>query len=162
MEASRRAEVFEARASLDDYRTAAVSLTAEVARTWFRLIEAELQTAVLAEQIDANQKILSLIEPRVATQQLRGVDLLRQEALVEATKEQRIEAEADAGILRNQLAVLTGRAPGCAPEAETLALADFPVVPLYSVMIRSLVHPDIDGWHENPRNVHGARYLSWR
>ena len=48
----------------------------------------------------------------MAAQQLRSVDLLRQEALVESTREDRIDAEADAAILRNQLAVLTGQAPG--------------------------------------------------
>ena len=43
--------------------------------------------------------------------------------------------------------------------AEIEGLRDFGVIPLYSVMIRSLVHPQILGWHTNPRNVHGARYL---
>ena len=44
-------------------------------------------------------------------------------------------------------------------QAEAAALALHPVVPLYSVTIRSLVHPRIDGWHDNPRNTHPARYL---
>ena len=46
-------------------------------------------------------------------------------------------------------------------EAEAVGLAEHPVVPLYAVTIRALVHPRIGGWHANPRNVHGARYLSW-
>ena len=46
-------------------------------------------------------------------------------------------------------------------DAEVVGLATFPVAPLYSVTIRALVNPRIGGWHENPRNVHGARYLSW-
>ena len=46
--------------------------------------------------------------------------------------------------------------------AETEGLREFGVIPLYSVMIRSLVHPRILGWHTNPRNVHGARYLHWK
>lgn len=44
-------------------------------------------------------------------------------------------------------------------EAQRTGLAEFPLVPLYSVVIRSLVRPDIRGWHTNPRNVHGSRYL---
>ena len=44
-------------------------------------------------------------------------------------------------------------------EAEAAALALHPVVPLYSVTIRSLVHPRIEGWHPNSRNTHPARYL---
>ena len=42
---------------------------------------------------------------------------------------------------------------------EVAGLAPVPVVPLYAVTIRSLVHPRITGWHPNPRNVHPARYL---
>ena len=42
---------------------------------------------------------------------------------------------------------------------EAAALALHPVVPLYSVTIRSLVQPRIEGWHVNARNTHPARYL---
>ncbi|MDE0348331.1 MAG: peptide ABC transporter substrate-binding protein [Gammaproteobacteria bacterium] len=47
-------------------------------------------------------------------------------------------------------------------EAEAIGLAEHPVTPLYAVTIRGLVNPRIGGWHANPRNVHGARYLYWR
>ena len=46
-------------------------------------------------------------------------------------------------------------------DAEAVGLAAYPVAPLYSVTNRALVNPRIGGWHENPRNVHGARYLRW-
>ena len=46
-------------------------------------------------------------------------------------------------------------------DAEVVGLAAYPVAPLYSLTIRALVNPQIGGWHENPRNVHGARYLNW-
>jgi NodT family efflux transporter outer membrane factor (OMF) lipoprotein len=144
LEAGRRAEVLEAWASLDDYHTAMVSLTAEVARTWYRLLEAELQVAVLDDQIVANEKILSLIEPRVAAQQLRSVDLLRQETLIESRREARIEAETDAQVLRNQLAVLTGRPPGGTEADEDPALADLPPLPATGVPIESVRRrPDV-------------------
>ena len=44
-------------------------------------------------------------------------------------------------------------------EAEAHALTLHPVVPLYSVAVRSLVRPNVEGWHANPRNTHPARYL---
>ena len=47
-------------------------------------------------------------------------------------------------------------------QAERAALDLAPVVPLYSVSIRSLVAPDVGGWHANPRDLHLARYLHWR
>ena len=46
-------------------------------------------------------------------------------------------------------------------DAEVVGLAAFPLAPLYSVTIRALVNPRIGGWLDNPRNVHGARYLRW-
>lgn len=63
----------------------------------------------------------------------------------------RAHAEAD---VRRRLALLR--------QAEAVALAQHPVTPLYAVMVRALVHPRVTGWHANPRNVHGARYLGWR
>ncbi|MCZ6656929.1 MAG: peptide ABC transporter substrate-binding protein [Gammaproteobacteria bacterium] len=47
-------------------------------------------------------------------------------------------------------------------EAERLVLPEYPVIPLYRVMIRRLVDPRLQGWHENPRDVHPARFLNWR
>ncbi|HEX7038268.1 MAG TPA: peptide ABC transporter substrate-binding protein [Pseudomonadales bacterium] len=47
-------------------------------------------------------------------------------------------------------------------DAEAIGIADFPVVPLYSVTVRRLVHPDLAGWYDNPRDAHPARFLHWR
>ena len=47
-------------------------------------------------------------------------------------------------------------------EAEAIGIVDYPVVPLYSVMVRRLVSPALDGWHDNPRDAHPARFLRWR
>ena len=47
-------------------------------------------------------------------------------------------------------------------QAESAALQLAPVVPLYSVSIRSLVAPNVGGWHPNHRDLHLARYLHWR
>src|SRR5690606_16851743 len=47
-------------------------------------------------------------------------------------------------------------------DAEAIGIADFPVVPLYSVTVRRLVHPDLAGWHDNARDAHPARFLRWR
>lgn len=46
-------------------------------------------------------------------------------------------------------------------DAEVVALAAFPLAPLYSMETCALVNPRISGWHENPRDLQGARYLSW-
>ncbi len=46
-------------------------------------------------------------------------------------------------------------------EAEALAMSEHPVVPLWTLAVKRLVHPDLKGWHENKRDVHPARFLSW-
>ncbi len=46
--------------------------------------------------------------------------------------------------------------------AEAIGIANYPVVPLYSVMVRRLVNPALAGWHDNPRDAHPARFLRWR
>lgn len=45
--------------------------------------------------------------------------------------------------------------------AEARAAPLYPVVPLYSVSVRRLVNPALRGWHENLRDIHPARYLSF-
>ena len=46
-------------------------------------------------------------------------------------------------------------------QAEVAALARQPVVPLYSVAVRSLVSPAVRGWRPNPRNAHPLRHLAF-
>ena len=47
-------------------------------------------------------------------------------------------------------------------DAEAVGSANFPVVPLYSVTVRRLVNPRLDGWIDNARDVHPARFLRLR
>jgi NodT family efflux transporter outer membrane factor (OMF) lipoprotein len=105
------AEQLRAAATFAEYRTAALTVSAEVTRTWFALAEARQQVELLDAQLDANQKILELLEARFGSGIVRGVDILRQRQLVEATREQRITAEAQVELLEHLLAVLLGRPP---------------------------------------------------
>ena len=45
-------------------------------------------------------------------------------------------------------------------EAEQIALADFPVMPLYFYAGRRLVSQRVTGWVDNPRGVHPSRFLT--
>ncbi len=105
------AERFRAEASLADYQTAALSLSAEITRTWYRLAEAASQVALLEEQVATNTNVLELLQVRFQAGMIQGVDVLRQRQLVEATREQHSDGMARLRVLEHQFAVLLGRAP---------------------------------------------------
>lgn len=106
-----QAERYRTEASRLDYRAAAVSLSAEITLTWYRLLAAGRQLALTQEQVETNENILKLIIARFGSGQIRGVDILRQKQLTEATREQQIVTELQIRVLENQLAVLLGTSP---------------------------------------------------
>ena len=105
------AERLRAEASLYDYQAAAITLTAEVTRNWFELAEANAQLNLVNEQIETNERVLSLLRNRFGSGQIRAVDILRQQQLLESTIEQKLNTEERIAILENSFAVLTGRVP---------------------------------------------------
>src|SRR5690606_20406380 len=82
------AERFLAEASYADYQAAALSLSAEVARAWFQLIAARSQRDLLVDQVETNEQVLELIQSRFGSGQISGVDVLRQQQLIESTREE--------------------------------------------------------------------------
>lgn len=130
------AERFRAEAGRADYEATALTLSAEVALVWYRLLEAESSLELLEDQIEANEKTLQSLMGRFRGGQVRSVDLLRQQQLLEATRERCIQAESDRAVLEHQLSVLMGRPaqkevgwtthqlPSLAPLPQTGAPAD--------------------------------------
>ena len=103
------AQRLRAKATAADYHDIALTLSAEVARTWFSLIEARAQLALLDEQLETNRTGLTLQESRFGLGQVRSADVLRQRQLVESTLEQAVVVRARVEILEHQLAVLLGQ-----------------------------------------------------
>lgn len=124
-----QAERLRAEATRADYQTAALSLSAEIARTWARLAEAQEQVALIDRQVETNRTVLQLIENRFRLGLVRAVDVLRQRQLVEATREQRVAADAQRRVLAHQLAVLLGRTPQEGPGLQPEALPALPPLP---------------------------------
>ncbi|NNE10568.1 MAG: efflux transporter outer membrane subunit [Gemmatimonadetes bacterium] len=121
------AERYRAGASRADYQAAALSLSAEIVTTWYRLAEAYSQFALVEEQIETNETVLTLLKNRFGTGQVRGVDILRQKRLVAARREQRGYALSRIAVLENRLDALTGRAPGS--REHRAPVADLPELP---------------------------------
>lgn len=106
-----QAEEYTSEAVFYDFRAAAVTISAEITNTWYQLITARRQLELIQEQIQTNEDIVKLIRARFAGGQIRAVDILRQEQLLESTRNQKIIYQTDLGILENRLAVLLGRPP---------------------------------------------------
>lgn len=123
------AEQYRAQATLFDYQTAAITLSAQIVQTWYRLADAQNQLMLVEEQIDTNLTVLELLNNRFKIGQIQSVDILRQQQLVEATREQRIIAEERVQILENQLAVLMGQSPQQKPDLNPDELPELTALP---------------------------------
>lgn len=106
------AEQYRFQADLYDFRTAAISLSGEIALAYFRLKATGVQLRLLQDQIETNEQVLKLIRARFDGGLVRGVDVLLQEQLIANTREQEIELELQEDLLKNQLALLLGQPPG--------------------------------------------------
>jgi NodT family efflux transporter outer membrane factor (OMF) lipoprotein len=102
---------FQQAARRADLKAAAITLTANVASTWYNLVEQRGQRRVLKEQIATNQRVLTIVRKRFARGQVRASDVLRQQRLLESTRQQREVVRSRIKVLKHQLLVLTGRSP---------------------------------------------------
>jgi len=116
-------------ATREDYMTAALSLAGEVTRVYYQLVETQSELALIRDQIRTNEKVLTLLETRFGSGQIRSVDILRQRQLLESTREQEINAEARREVLQHQLSVLLGNTPQGQPAAIEDDLPQLPPLP---------------------------------
>lgn len=126
IESQVEAAEFRQQAVLADYQTAALTLSAEITRAWYQLAQARMELDLVREQIDINNKVLTVLKQRFAAGQILSSDVLQQTQLLEATQEQAIVVESRIAVLKNRLAVLLGQPA----QAETaLPAAMLPVPP---------------------------------
>ena len=127
-----------------EYQTIALSLSAEIARTWFSLIEANAQYDLLQEQIKTNRTGLQLQESRFGLGLIRSADVLRQRQLLESTLEQSVVAELQIEVLEHQLAVLLGEMPQSATYQTGSVLPQLPPVPMAGLPLELIQRrPDV-------------------
>lgn len=110
--ALRQADTLAVMASRDDLRTAALTLSGEIAGAWISLSSTRQQLAVLAEQQRTNAAILSSLELRFANSLTSALDVLQQREAMAQTETVIFPLRAEAVRLENRLNLLLGRAPG--------------------------------------------------
>ncbi len=103
---------FEADASAADLRTAAITLSAEVATSWYQLVEQRAQLQLNDEQLDNNRQLLAVVEARFRSGQATASDIHRQRQLLAQTEGERTRIETQLATLTHRMAILLGEAPG--------------------------------------------------
>lgn len=96
-------------ASQEALNAAAISLSAEVAVTWYRLIDQQRQIELLKQQHRTDKKHLDAVTGRFRAGQITSTDLLQQRQKVEATLGEKALVESRLQQLKHQLALLSGQ-----------------------------------------------------
>lgn len=123
----RDAALLDATAGQQELQAAALTLSAQVATTWYQLIEQNGQARILEQQIQTNTQLLELIRLKVRTGQAGIADLLQQQQLIQTSRGELARLRSRAQVLGHQLAVLLGLPPDrpVAPGVDSL-----PALPL--------------------------------
>ena len=142
--AASKAAQYEIRASREDLEAVAVLLTAQVAETYYQIIEQQLQLSLLERQIKAGETLLELTELRFGYGEASVVDVFQQRQQLASTRSRVPIAKSSLRTLENRLHVQLGMAP----ERTSLKFAnDFPQLtdlPLTGVPIDLLKNrPDL-------------------
>jgi len=133
IEARVQAERLRAESTNLDFYSVALTLSADIAGTWFSLIEAHAQVELLDDQIETNRKGLQSLELRFGSGLIRAPDVYRQRQLLESTLEQAVVAKARIEVLEHQLAVLLGEMPQLATYDPGTELPELPPLPLTGI-----------------------------
>ncbi len=108
---AKRAAELAREAGRDDVETAAMTLAAQAAETYFGLAEQRAQRALLEQQISTARRLIELVELRFSKGMAGAVDVLQARQQLVGLEAQVPLVEARAMVLSHQLAVLAGRPP---------------------------------------------------
>lgn len=108
----RKAAELDVAAVARDREALALSLTAQVADAWLRLLETRARVALLAQQHKLNVELLKLTKLRFGQGMATAVDVLQQEQQLQTMDAQVPSLALAAELARNQLLALLGHAPG--------------------------------------------------
>lgn len=97
------------KAAQQDIKIAAISLSAEVSSTWYKLIDQRLQAALLDRQIKVNQDNVKILLTRFKLGQARAADVFQQKQLLQATIGDKTTVVANIKSFEYQLATLLGQ-----------------------------------------------------
>lgn len=117
------------RATEAQLQAAAITLSAEVAITWYRLVEQYGELELLERQMETNLKVMELVMLRFRRGQVGATDVLQQRQLAESVRGEIASARSRAEVLEHQVSILTGNPPTVRMAAPVTRLAALPPLP---------------------------------
>ena len=114
------------KAAHEDIHTAAISLSAEITSTWYRLIDQRRQAALLDKQIKTNQDNVNILITRFNLGQARAADVFQQKQLLEEKVGDKTTVIANIISLEYQLTTLLGEPVNSLVIPEK---TEFPILP---------------------------------
>ncbi len=133
IKSSQQAAVLDAEAARENVNTAAITLSAAIAKTWYQLAEAKEKSRVIYRQYETNTKVLKVIKLQFRQGQIGAADVFRQQQLAESSRGQHIQNEERVMLLQHQLSVLIGKAPMAWWADESIELVELNAMPAVDV-----------------------------
>ncbi|MFH1718235.1 MAG: TolC family protein [Planctomycetota bacterium] len=128
--------------------TAAITLSASIANTWYQLAEAKGLVRITLTQIQTNEDVLKIVIIRWRKGAAQAADFYRQRQLVASTEAQLIAAKETVELLQYQLSVLIGNRPELAWQQVSIELPQLPLMPEVGVSADVLLRrPDVRQSH---------------
>jgi NodT family efflux transporter outer membrane factor (OMF) lipoprotein len=144
IDSNSKAATLDRQASEAQLTAAAISLSAEVASTWYQLVEQYGQQALVSNQLETNSRVLELITLRFRRGKVGATDVLQQRQLVESSRGELANIRSLIGIFEYRLAILLGETPDSRvtePQHELISLPPLPVTGIPAELVQR--RPDL-------------------
>lgn len=130
--ASKRAAYSDFLMTRENVSSMAMTISSTIALTWYQYCEADLQLQLLGEQIETNKAFLELLELRFNKGFISAADVLQQKQQLSATESEVPLVKSRKAVLKNQLAVLLGKAPhDFRPPVADSQKTELPTIPAF-------------------------------
>lgn len=144
LSSAKKSAGYEVLASREDLEATGLLLTAQVAETYFQIIEQKLQRVLLDRQITVGETLLELTELRFGYGEASVVDVFQQRQQLASTRTQIPIVLSRMRTLENRLHVLLGKAPVTRPFKFSDDFPDLPQLPMTGVPLDLLTNrPDL-------------------
>ena len=144
IKSSQQAALLDAEATQEDIYAAAITLSSNVAKTWYQLAETKQKENILSKQLGTNMNVLEIITSQFSKGQVGASDVYRQKQLVESTRGQLIQTQETIVLLQHQLSVLIGRRPDVWWPDDNIELVDLPAFPKTGLPVSTIQNrPDV-------------------